>query len=203
MRRWALLAVVLCGCDQDPAEGPPGDAELPGDGARTDGPAPDAPGGVGEPAELAGITRLHNEVRAAVDTQTPLPALTWSPALAATAMAWAMQCRDVEAPTGLIDHNAGRSQGHPYYVGENIYGASGNATAQGAVSSWAAEKANYDYASNTCPGGNRVCGHYTQVVWRDTREVGCALYRCPGLQYGSSIVCDYGPGGNVNGARPY
>jgi pathogenesis-related protein 1 len=211
MKRWGPLAVVLClglvacGGDDDPLAG---DAAPPGDGAHADAgtidgqilPPVDAPGAVGEPPELAGITMLHNQVRQQVDTATPLPPLEWDESLAATAAAWVAQCRDTEAPAGLIDHNPNRSQGHPYYVGENVYGSSGQATAQGAVQTWAAEKANYNYANNTCNG---VCGHYTQIVWRTTQKLGCAIGDCPNLTYRSSIVCNYGPGGNINGQRPY
>lgn len=154
----------------------------------------------GEPPGLSGITRVHNQVRAQVQTATPLPALQWEPALAATAAAWAARCVDQTAPTGLIDHNPDRSRGHPYYVGENIYGSSGKATAQAAVHVWAAEAQNYNYARNTC---KVVCGHYTQIVWRTTLKVGCALHVCPGLKTGHSIVCNYGPGGNLRGIRPY
>jgi len=59
----------------------------------------------------------------------------------------------------------------------------------------------YDYASNTCAQGH-ICGHYTQVVWGATQKLGCARYACNGLTYPSTIVCDYGPGGN-DGGRPY
>ena len=48
-----------------------------------------------------------------------------------------------------------------------------------------------------------MCGHYTQVVWRNTTKIGCAIYTCPGFQYGSTVVCDYGPGGNIGGQSPY
>jgi hypothetical protein len=154
---------------------------------------------LGEPAELAGITMRHNQVRAAVQTTTPLPPLQWDAALAATAAAWAVQCQDTQAPAGLIDHNPNRSIGHPYYVGENIFGSGGNATAQQAVNTWAAEQANYNYANNTCNG---VCAHYTQLVWRNTLKLGCAKHSCTGLTFGNSIVCNYGPGGNTGG-RPY
>ena len=133
-----------------------------------------------------------------MDTDTPLPFLTWNNDLAATAAAWVAQCQDTESPSGLVDHNDGRSNGHPYYVGENIYASSGTATPAGAVESWADEKANFTYPSG-CSG---VCGHYTQIVWRTTREVGCAIGRCNGLSYPSTIVCNYGPGGNSGGA-PY
>jgi pathogenesis-related protein 1 len=106
-------------------------------------------------------------------------------------------CRDVDPPTGLVDHNAGRSTGHPYYVGENIYASGGTATAMGAVTSWASEGANYNPQTGGCSGG--TCGHYTQIVWRTTLKVGCALHNCNGLAYPSTIVCDYGPGGNSGG----
>jgi len=36
-------------------------------------------------------------------------------------------------------------------------------------------------------------------VWRTTLKVGCARGNCPGIQYPSTIVCDYGPGGNSGG----
>jgi hypothetical protein len=84
-------------------------------------------------------------------------------------------------------------------VGENIYGSGGNADAQQAVDLWAAEAANYDYATNAC---SSVCGHYTQIAWRTTLKLGCAMHVCPSLAFGHSIVCDYGPGGNTGG-RPY
>ena len=93
--------------------------------------------------------------------------------------------------------------GHPHYVGENVYGTSGSATSstpQQAVNAWAAERANYNYAMNTCNG---VCGHYTQIVWRNTTKVGCAINNCPSLTYRTSLVCDYGSGGNYVGQRPY
>lgn len=201
-----MLFVLLaaCGGDDGGGTGGPGPdgSNPPGDGSNPPGDGPDVPtdvpGGVGEPPEMEGMTLLHNQVRAMVDTPTPLPPLTWSSDLAATAAAWIAQCQDDQAPTGLIDHNPDRSTGHPYYVGENVYGSGGTATPAGAVQLWAAEKANFTYPSS-CSG---TCGHYTQIVWRTTLEVGCALGECPGLQYGSTIVCNYGPGGNTGGA-PY
>ena len=136
-----------------------------------------------------------------MDTATPLLPVTWSNQLAATAQAWASQCIDTTAPTGLVDHSDGatRSAGFPYAVGENIFGTSGTATAQGPATSWAAEKSNYTYANNSCSG---ICGHDTQIVWRTTREIGCALVDCPGPTYHSTVVCNYGPAGNYNNQSP-
>ena len=158
--------------------------------------------GAGEPAKLAGITQAHNQVRAMIQTSPALEPLAWDDALAATAAAWVARCQDNDAPAGLIDHNPGRSEGHPYYVGENVFASTGNATGEAAVGSWAAEGADYNLSTNAC-AVDADCGHYTQLVWRTTLKLGCASGSCPRLRFSSTIVCDYGPGGNVNGQRPY
>jgi pathogenesis-related protein 1 len=150
-----------------------------------------------EPAELIGTLIAHNQVRA----QVGLPPISWDPALAALAKAWVMKCVDLDSFPGLVDHNPDRSAGGSY-IGENIYGAGGTASGPSAVAAWASESASYNYASNQC-AVNKDCGHYTQLVWRETARVGCALYNCADLQYGSTVVCDYAPGGNVNNRRPY
>ncbi len=190
MRALAMAVVLIAACGADDADDPDGGGG--GDG----GPGIDAPTVTGEPPGLEGTVAAHNAARAAVG----VPPLAWDPALAVIADAWARQCRDATAPIGLIDHNPGRSDTYPTYVGENIYGSGGGASGTDAVRLWVAEEASYNYAANSCSG---VCGHYTQVVWRATTKVGCALYDCAGLQYGSTVVCNYGPGGNVGGQRPY
>lgn len=192
-----LLAACTGGTLGGGDDAPPGDGGVRPDGvpggadaapARPDAPPPD------EPPALAGITAAHNEVRASVGT----PPLTWDPALAAIAQGWAEQCVDVAAPAGLIDHNADRSDTYPAYVGENIFGSSAATTGAAAVSSWASEGAYWHNDTATCDSG-RVCGHYTQVVWRTTTKLGCGVHACPGLAYGHSIVCNYAPGGNSGG----
>jgi uncharacterized protein YkwD len=156
-----------------------------------------AHGGSGEePAGLRGITALHNRVRAGVGVGP----LRWSARLANTAQAWADTCTDRTAPRGLLDHNPGRSEGYPHWLGENVFGSSGVATPERAVAWWAAEAEHYDYATNTCRG---VCGHYTQMVWAKTTDVGCGIATCPAHTFKSAIVCDYAPGGNTRGERPY
>ncbi|MEO7735254.1 MAG: CAP domain-containing protein [Kofleriaceae bacterium] len=195
MRAWMLIAITACGSG-DPATDAPGGT--PGVDAAA---SADARGGVGEPAELAGITLAHNQVRAMVTTANALPSLAWDASLAATAAAYVATCPDSDGD-GLVDHNDNRSVGHPFYVGENIYASSGTANAAGAVTAWADERAHYHDDANTCDAG-QACGHYTQVVWRATEKLGCALHACPGLKYPSTIVCDYGPGGNIGGQKPY
>jgi hypothetical protein len=126
----------------------------------------------------------------------PLALLTWNASAEGVATAWAATCQ--------FAHNPGRGN-----LGENIYAASYTTSAQGVVQNWANEAGNYDYASNTCATG-KVCGHYTQLVWRTTTSVGCAAKVCNdnspfGSQYPNwyLVVCDYSPPGNYAGQRPY
>lgn len=131
--------------------------------------------------------------------------LSYSPALAATAQAWANtlkqtnQCR--------MRHSKPSGQ-----YGENLYWASAmtwsdgrlelqKVTPEKVVNSWAGEMADYDYANNRCAPG-KVCGHYTQVVWRTTRMVGCAMAVCEDTK-DQIWVCQYQPAGNWAGRKPY
>ncbi|GJR34171.1 pathogenesis-related protein 1-like protein [Tanacetum coccineum] len=66
------------------------------------------------------------------------------------------------------------SQNGPY--GENL-ALGTELTGASAVNLWVGEKADYDYNSNTC-APEKVCGHYTQVVWRQSVRLGCARVQC-------------------------
>ncbi|KAL9236832.1 hypothetical protein vseg_011457 [Gypsophila vaccaria] len=85
--------------------------------------------------------------------------------------------------------------------GENLFWGQGkNWFPKDAVAAWVAEKQWYNYQSNSCSEGEE-CGHYTQVVWRDTKFVGCAMIKCDtGDIY---ITCEYYPPGNYEGEKPY
>jgi Uncharacterized protein with SCP/PR1 domains len=127
----------------------------------------------------------HNAVR----TKVRVPALSWSDKLAAVAQQWA---------DTLIARNQFAHHPHPQY-GENLFEISGgSATPSRVVDSWASEASNYDRRANACRGG--ACGHYTQIVWRDTRTVGCAVARGHGREV---WVCEYEPHGNTVGEKPY
>ena len=107
--------------------------------------------------------------------------LVWSARLAARAQDWA---------DTLLEHRQfGHRPNSPY--GGNLLEITG-ATASPAqvANAWAAESRDYDCNSNRCRG---VCGHYTQIVWGVTREVGCAVARGSGREV---WVCDYDPPGS-------
>ncbi|KAF4382015.1 hypothetical protein G4B88_006647 [Cannabis sativa] len=128
----------------------------------------------------------HNSARSAVGVGN----LVWDNTLASYALRYANEhigdCRLV--------HSGGR-------YGENLAGSSGDLSGTDAVRLWVAEKADYNYNSNSCRSG-KVCGHYTQVVWRNTARVGCAKVRCNNNR-GTFIICSYDPPGNYVGQRPY
>jgi hypothetical protein len=89
---------------------------------------------------------------------------------------------------------------HPPGVsyGQNLFEIRGRkASPAQVVENWAEEAKNYEADSNRCRG---VCGHFTQIVWRDTKQVGCAA---AGNQRREVWVCNYYPPGNVEGQRPF
>ena len=146
----------------------------------------------------------HNQARSGPLNPPPSPALppvSWDGVLADSVYNYAIRC---QGTMGLLSHNANRSAdyqalGGSGYVGENIYGSSGNATPADAMTLWMKEAPDYDYASGDI--GN--AGHYTQIVWRASVRIGCAIVDCPALTYHNTVICDYAPGGNISGQRPY
>ncbi len=139
---------------------------------------------VRDPVLARAMLAAHNAVRARVG----VPPLVWSDRLAAAALGWAEQL----IATGAFAHRPNDRYGENLYT---IYGAF--ASPGQVVGAWADEARGYDIRSNTCFG---VCGHYTQLVWRQTRMVGCAVAsRGPREVW----VCEYDPPGNYIGTRPY
>lgn len=141
-----------------------------------------------EDGALAGTTAAHNNVRAGVG----VPPLAWDPAIAGFAQAWADHL--ATANNCQLAHRPADAQ--PY--GENLYWST-SPTTQGAaaVASWIAEAAAYDASTGACDG---VCGHYTQVVWGATTQLGCGIRSCAS---GVIVVCNYNPRGNYVGQKPF
>jgi hypothetical protein len=152
----------------------------------------------------------HNQARSGSLNPTPSPALppvTWDYVLADSAYTYTSKC--MAGTGGLVAHNANRTTdyqalgGQDSYVGENIYASSGNSVQPSdAVTAWMSEASAYNYATNNITDA----GHYTQVVWRDSVRIGCAIYNCPSsasLTYHDTILCDYAPGGNITTQKPY
>ena len=134
------------------------------------------------------VLAAHNAVRAEVGA----PPLDWSPELAADAGAWA----ETLARKGRLQHDGQGQQG------ENLWMGTANAfSIEEMVGAWADERVDYRHGAfpNVADRG-KVVGHYTQMVWRSTTEVGCATARTPAEEV---LVCRYSPPGNWIGQTAY
>ncbi|PIN01049.1 hypothetical protein CDL12_26448 [Handroanthus impetiginosus] len=88
-----------------------------------------------------------------------------------------------------------------FKLGENIlWGGGATWTPMDAVRVWADEEKYYDYESNSCEEG-QMCGHYTQIVWKSTRRIGCTRVVCDSGDV--FMTCNYYPPGNYVGEKPY
>ncbi|KAH8703409.1 CAP domain-containing protein [Talaromyces proteolyticus] len=117
-------------------------------------------------------------------------ALTWNTTLASYAQNWA-------------DHCNWKHSGGPY--GENL--AEGFSNTTSAIDAWARESTDYSYTKPT--GFSEQTGHFTQLVWKATSQLGCAVADCSrndetfqengGEAFGWYFLCEYWPPGNVGG----
>lgn len=131
---------------------------------------------------------LHNFAR----RHARLPPLVWDPKLEDYAKQYALKRKESGECSTLV-HSMG-----PY--GENLFWGRGSAwKPKDAVKKWVKEHRFYDADTNECRPG-KMCGHYTQVVWRDTVGVGCAVEICPNND--TLTVCSYDPPGNYLGEKP-
>ncbi|XP_047336496.1 pathogenesis-related leaf protein 6-like [Impatiens glandulifera] len=130
---------------------------------------------------------VHNTAR----SQVGVGPMVWNDTVAAYAMNYAQQ--------RMGDCNLVHSGGG---YGENLAkGSSGTFTGVAAVNLWVAEKPYYSYSSNACTGGQQ-CLHYTQVVWRNSIQLGCARVQCTNNGWWF-VICNYNPPGNYVGQYPY
>lgn len=134
-----------------------------------------------------------------------VPPLSYSTELAASSQRWANHLR-------AENHCRMRHSQPDNNYGENLYWASAIRWSDGkrevqtvspkkVVDAWGSEIKDYDYARNTCAPG-KMCGHYTQVVWKSTSHVGCAVAVCEDSR-DQVWVCQYQTPGNWVGERPY
>jgi hypothetical protein len=124
-----------------------------------------------------------------------LPSLVWSADLAADAQAWADHLAEINK--GAHDQDIRGKEG------ENIFwGTAGAYSWADMVSFWGNEKKAFVYGvfPDCKASRSAVVGHYTQVVWKNTRTVGCAVGSNGKMDY---LVCRYAAPGNIMGEKPY
>ena len=135
----------------------------------------------------------HNQERAT----RGLPPLAWDPALVVSARGWA----DHLAEQGAFYH-APERRTDPQ--GENLWaGTRGYYSPEAMVDAWAREKKWYKpgvFPDNSTTGRVADVGHYTQLMWRATHSVGCAVAR--GARE-DVLVCRYSEAGNYRGEMAF
>ncbi len=104
--------------------------------------------------------------------------LQWSDTLAESARAYALTCPRGHSSSGY---------------GENIAWATYVQKPENVVGRWYGEEPEYDYER---PGFSSGIGHFTQIVWKATTEVGCACRSDCSDGYSDVCVCHYNPPGN-------
>lgn len=151
-------------------------------------------------AQQTQIINTHNTYRAQ-EGASNMMLQTYSDEMARVAQGYANKC--IWGHGDLYDCEGNR-------LGQNLFVIS-NANGYPAlnttyvVAAWYGEKAYYTQSSQACnppPGGE--CGHYTQVAWARSGQVGCGFAQCPTMNVGGStwknalfVVCDYTQPGNV------
>ncbi|MEA5511770.1 CAP family protein [Crocosphaera sp. UHCC 0190] len=141
------------------------------------------------------ILNAHNKYRQQVNVSP----LTWSNNLASDAQKWANYLASLGGKKLQHDSNTNGQ-------GENLWlGTSNRFTYTQMVDGWGQEKQyltsrqfNLETVSST--GNWSDVGHYTQMVWKNTKQVGCATAKAGGNDI---LVCRYSPQGNIIGQGIY
>jgi hypothetical protein len=133
----------------------------------------------------------HNRERLAVG----VPPLRWDPTLAAAAASYGPTL----AALGRLEHSPRASRPGQR---ENLWmGSRGAYSPEQMVGTWAQEKVYFRRGifPNVSSTGNWVdVSHYTQMIWRSTTNVGCAVHQSRTFDY---LICRYSPPGNVDGRQ--
>lgn len=190
----ALVLLIACGPIYQSPPPPPqtsrtdapdpsgrwGGARDPDPEVRERSRGPEATQPSGAPPAMVAIVRAHNEVRA----KHCAGPLSWSPKLAAVAQDWASSLKTQGCK---LRHKPANT------FGENLAAGTSGMLDGGAVASmWYDEVKHYQFPTG---GFSMQTGHFTQVVWRQTTQIGCAVTACNGIDI---WVCEYDPPGNVD-----
>jgi hypothetical protein len=126
-----------------------------------------------------------------------VPPLDWNDRLASDARGWANEL----AATGRFEHSP--DEPGQDLQGENLWAGTPRVySPEAMVRLWAAEKKDYRpgvFPNNSRSGDVENVGHYTQLIWRGSRRVGCAIATGRDEEF---LVCRYSQAGNVYGQRP-
>ncbi|CAH2354595.1 protein Pry1p [[Candida] railenensis] len=122
------------------------------------------------------ILDAHNTDR----SKHQAPNLSWDKTVYEYAQAYA----DKYDCSGSLTHSGGQ-------YGENL--ACGYSDGPAAVAAWYSEGDNWDYSNANS------YNHFTQVIWKSTTKLGCAIKDCSANNWGHYVICSYDTAGNIIG----
>jgi pathogenesis-related protein 1 len=123
----------------------------------------------------------HNNARA-VDG---VPPLIWDQSLEASSLVWS---KHLATKVKTLQHSFSGP-------GENLYSGP-NDDCSRAIKLWVDEKSLFGRNDLIDKVKFHFYGHYTQVVWKNSKRVGCASFQ-------GYVTCHYDPPGNVLGLNPF
>ena len=156
-----------------------------------------SPGGAatGVDADASGIAArilaVHNRERAEVGA----PPLAWDPMLATAAASYGPSL----AALGRLAHSPRETR--PGQRENLAMGSGSHFGVEELVGLWVEEKVHFQpgmFPNVSRTGMWQDVAHYTQMIWKSTTNVGCAVYVAQGRNY---LICRYTPPGNADG-RP-
>ncbi|XP_041457491.1 peptidase inhibitor 16-like [Lytechinus variegatus] len=154
-------------------------------------------------AEQQNLVDWHNDYRRQVSPEASnMEYMTWNDELATWAQEWTDSCYYEHGFPAAADNEK---------IGQNLWRGfvASLPDGSGPLSSWWDEWQWYDYETNTCLP-DKICGHYTQLVWDTSYQVGCGRSFCAEgyddtLNFTNNyiVACNYREQGNVQGIKPY
>ena len=133
------------------------------------------------------VLAIHNRERAAIGL---LP-LSWDPALATAAAGYGPTLSRL----GRLEHSDYSTR---WGQGENLFmGTRGAYSVDEMLAGWVEEKRLFrpgTFPKVSRSGHGEDVGHYTQMIWRTTSRVGCAIHSDAKWDF---LICRYSPPGNI------
>ena len=147
----------------------------------------------------AKIVALHNKYRAEVG----VPPVKWSDTVQKSSEGWALYLAE-EDGLHMIHGGPQNSYGENLSGGPGVWSADKDAytALEFAITSFGNEKKHFKDIPVSVDSSFYTYGHYTQIIWRATREIGCAVAKRKDIP-GYIAVCRYNPTGNIVGQKPY
>ncbi|KAI5140529.1 cysteine-rich venom protein-like [Manis pentadactyla] len=135
------------------------------------------------------IVNKHNALRRMVNpTASNMLKMSWNRETAKNAEKWAKKC--------TLSHSPPSERKISFTgCGENLFMSSNPTSWTDAIQYLYNEVGNFTYGFGRTRA-DAVVGHYTQIVWATSHQLGCAFAYCPEKKLRYYYVCQYCPAGN-------